>query len=170
MVWHGIIFCPAMTHQASKRKYERYYTEAPLWMSMSSLIRVVPELGLEHTTRGRIAKFGDRRPNALFVLDLPSKRRHHDSCPAPGNKLPLTANIFPVTPAVKPSICLAYCSTCLLFNIVSSLPGSVGNLNNLCHSSSGSGLCFAIALDAFSDFRFVCQAVIFACSLASCRW
>lgn len=158
-----------MTHQASKRKYQCYDTKTPL--CMSSLIRVVPELGLEHRTRGRIAKFGDRRPNAIMVvLDLPSKCKHHDSCPAPGNKFPLTANILPVTPAVKPSICLAYCSTCRLFNIVSSLPGSVGNLNNLCHSSSGSGLCFAITLDAFSDFRFVCQAVIFACSLANCRW
>ena len=87
--------------------------------------------------------------------------------PAPGRRLPLTANIFPVTPAANPSTCRAYCSTCLLFNKVSSLPGSCGSLNNLCHSSSGSGVCFANALLAFSDFRFACHAVILACSRAS---
>lgn len=89
--------------------------------------------------------------------------------PAPGKRLPLTANIFPVTPAANPSTCLAYCSTCLLFNKVSSLPGSCGNLNNLCHSSSGNGVCLANALLAFSDFRFVCHAVILVCSRASWR-
>jgi hypothetical protein len=76
---------------------------------------------------------------------------------SPGNKFPLTANIFPVVPATNPSTCLAYCSTCLLFNILSNLLGSVGNLNNRCHSSSGSGGCLDNALAAFSAFRFCCH-------------
>lgn len=97
-----------------------------------------------------------------------SKLWHLYPSPAPGNKFPLTANIFPETPAVNPSTCLAYCSTCLEFNSVSNLPGSCGNLNSRCHSSSGNGLCFANALLAFSDFRFCCQAVILVCSRASC--
>lgn len=101
------------------------------------------------------------------VFGTPDSTQPHPS-PAPGNRFPLTPNIFPVTPAAKPSTCLAYCSTCLLFNSVSSRPGSCGSLNNLCHSSSGKGLCFANALLAFSDFRLVCHAVIFICSRASC--
>ena len=88
--------------------------------------------------------------------------------PVPGNIFPRTANIFPVTPPANPSTCLAYCSTCLLLSNVSNLPGSCGNLKSLCHSSSGSGLCFASALLAFSDFLFCCQVVILACSRASC--
>jgi hypothetical protein len=87
-----------------------------------------------------------------------------------GIKPPLTPNIFAPTPAVKPSTCLAYCSTCLEFRRISSRPGSAGNLNKLFHSSSGSGVCFAATLAAFSAFRFCCHAVIFACSRASERW
>ena len=104
----------------------------------------------------------------MYFNSYDPKLWHLHPSPAPGNKFPLTANIFPETPAVNPSTCLAYCSTCLEFNSVSNLPGSCGNLNSRCHSSSGNGLCFANALLAFSDFRFCCQAVILACSRASC--
>jgi hypothetical protein len=82
----------------------------------------------------------------------------------------LTANIFDVTPAVKPSTCLEYCSTCLELSRVSNLLGSWGSLNSLCHSSSGSNGCFDADRAAFSALRFVCHAVILVCSRASERW
>jgi hypothetical protein len=87
-----------------------------------------------------------------------------------GTKLLLTANIFDVTPAVKPSTCLEYCSTCLELSSVSSLLGSCGSLNSLCHSSSGSCGCFEAARAEFSALRFCCHAVILVCSRASDRW
>jgi hypothetical protein len=89
---------------------------------------------------------------------------------SPGSRLFLTANILLVTPAVKPSTCRAYCSTCLELSSVSSLLGSAGSLNSLCHSSSGSSGCLDAVLAAFSALRFCCQAVIFACSRARERW
>ena len=53
--------------------------------------------------------------------------------------------------------------------MLSNLDGSVGNLNNFCHSSSGNGACFDSALAAFSAFRFACHCWILACSLAKAR-
>src|SRR5947209_3657272 len=88
---------------------------------------------------------------------------------SPGSRFPLTANIFPVVPATKPSTCLVYCSTCLLFNILSNLDGSVGSFKSFCHSSSGSKGCFDNDRAAFSAFLFVCHCCILACSLASAR-
>lgn len=93
----------------------------------------------------------------------------HAYC-SPGSSVFLTANIFPVTVPANPSTCLAYCSICLEFSIMSSLLGSCGSLNSLCHSSSGNSVCFAAARAAFSDFRFCCHAAIFCCSRASERW
>lgn len=81
-----------------------------------------------------------------------------------------TANILPLTLAVKPSTCLVYCSTCLELSRISNLLGSAGNLNKRCHSSSGNAVCFAATLAAFSAFRFCCHAVILVCSRASERW
>ena len=89
---------------------------------------------------------------------------------SPGSKLLFTANIFALTLAVNPSTCLAYCSTCLELSSTSNRLGSCGSLKSLCHSSSGSGACFAATLAAFSAFRFCCHAVIFACSRPSDRW
>jgi hypothetical protein len=97
---------------------------------------------------------------------------HNPPCPiySPGKRLLLTANIFVLMFAVKPSTCRAYCSTCLELSIVSSLLGSAGSLNSRCHSSSGSNGCFDAVRAAFSALRFVCHAVILVCSRASERW
>ena len=98
------------------------------------------------------------------------KTSYSSPFPPRGARLLLTANILAVTPAANPSTCLAYCSTCLLFNKTSNRLGSCGNLNKRVHSSSGKGGCLASTREAFSALRFCCQAVILACSRASCRW
>lgn len=94
----------------------------------------------------------------------------HYGSPSPGTNTLLSANIFPLSFATNPSTCLANCSTCRLFTKPSSLPGSCGNLNSRCHSSSGRGVCLAEIRAAFSALRFASQVAILACSRASERW
>lgn len=117
---------------------------------------------------GSIIERFSKRPSHASSKSL-IKKPYSRFVPSPGSRFPLTANIFPVVPATKPSTCLVYCSTCRLFNMLSNLEGSLGSLKSLCHSSSGSKGCFDNDRAAFSAFLLVCHCCILACSRASAR-
>lgn len=138
------------------------------WHSNSSLL--LPTGDLTPAAADLDTGKPQRRAHALTKTSTNTKHAYPTTYNSPGSRLPFTANIFAVTPAVKPSTCLEYCSTCLELRRVSNLLGSCGSLNSRCHSSSGSSGCLEAVRAAFSALRFCCQAVILACSRASERW
>jgi hypothetical protein len=167
-MWMG---CPAPTVIGSRKKTRFRSAELSIYQIFSTPYGFMRLSSIWQAGSIITERFSKRLSKRLSHASSKSliKKPYSRFVPSPGSRFPLTANIFPVVPATKPSTCLVYCSTCRLFNMLSNLEGSVGSLKSLCHSSSGSKGCFDNDRAAFSAFLLVCHCCILACSRASAR-